>query len=384
MAFWRTPGIPDITSSGSSPDGLRYITVNITVALLEVVATPSRNGSCYRCGLLLNPQPIFSEEACLLVIGPPSAPRVVLFDRTLTSITVEWFEPFTDSAHPVLYYEVSLDGGETRVFPSSGRMTTFTGLTHSTGYTIRVRANNTIGFGPSGNLTTATVSPLAPPKPIDLASRVEFRSGAVRELLASWKAPSLNTSHTNITGYTFSYKLSTSTTFTQTNLPANATSMAIPGVVTVRTYNIRVAALNDVGPSENAELDIVAAYIQKATVTTSPETAVFTCEVAYNDRTDLSCEVSIIGLGDHTGPVQSGSPPTAVITVGSLRAIRYNAVVRVVDNVHNVRVESAALSVQFTVPFGTAPGGSAGMTSMSWIGTLLAASVATGLALMLK
>ena len=32
--------------------------------------------------------------------------------------------------------------------------------------------------------------------------------------------------------------------------------MAIPGVVTVRTYNIRVAALNDVGPSENAELDI--------------------------------------------------------------------------------------------------------------------------------
>ena len=95
--------------------------------------------------------------------GPPSAPRVVLFDRTLTSITVEWFEPFTDSAHPVLYYEVSLDGGETRVFPSSGRMTTFTGLTHSTGYTIRVRANNTIGFGPSGNLTTATVSPLGEP-----------------------------------------------------------------------------------------------------------------------------------------------------------------------------------------------------------------------------
>ena len=96
-------------------------------------------------------------------VGPPAAPTVVLYDRTLTSVTVEWYEPFSDPSAPVLYYEVSIDGGQNRILSSDQRMATFSGLTHNRVYSIAVRANNTVGFGDRGFLNATTVTPLGEP-----------------------------------------------------------------------------------------------------------------------------------------------------------------------------------------------------------------------------
>ena len=101
---------------------------------------------------------------------------------------------------------------------------------------------------------------------------------------------------------------------------------------------------------------LVASYIQNVRIDTSPGRAVFTCEIAYNDRSDLSCQVSIAGLSDYSAPIQDGSPPSATVVVDSLSSGTYNAVVRVIDNVNNVQVESVAIWQQFAVPVGSTPG----------------------------
>ena len=56
-------------SDGSNLEGLRYITINTTTVVLEVTGSAERNGSCYRCGLLLNSGDVFSKPGCLNVIG---------------------------------------------------------------------------------------------------------------------------------------------------------------------------------------------------------------------------------------------------------------------------------------------------------------------------
>ena len=72
IASWQVTdvaGVNTTISYGGSLEGLTYIRINATTVVLEVTGSAEQNGSCFRCGLLLNSGSRFSQPGCLYVIG---------------------------------------------------------------------------------------------------------------------------------------------------------------------------------------------------------------------------------------------------------------------------------------------------------------------------
>jgi len=148
------------------------IPVTITMPIPNGIASDNfRILHFHTCGStydLINPQIIvidgvtytrfaltkFSEFAFveLMSATPPSAPRDLTVTQGDRCITVNWTAPANNGGAAILYYEVSVNGGDwERLSSNSGH--TFPGLTNGLTYTFSVRAVNSADAGTSASMS---------------------------------------------------------------------------------------------------------------------------------------------------------------------------------------------------------------------------------------
>src|SRR3989454_1033688 len=167
-----------------------------------------------------------------------------------SQISLSWTAP-NNGGSAITGYKIerSTDGGttwSTLVANTGSPATTYsdTGLTHTTTYTYRVSAINSIGTGsPSGNASATTLA-VAPSSPTGLAAAAVSSS----QINLSWTAPADN-GGSAITGYKI--ERSTDGCTTSSHLAANtaspATTYSDTGLAHTSTYTYRVSAINSVG-----------------------------------------------------------------------------------------------------------------------------------------
>ncbi len=159
---WRT-----VPGTGSGPFTVTVTGLRAGTSYTVAVRAANRVGNSPRSNLVTTrttapPGPVVT------VPGPPHLSTAV---AAQTSITIGFERPASDGGAAITQYQASVDGGATwRNVPGTGAgpfTAVLTGLTPSTGYTVAVRAVNSIGTGARSNtITTATtaaaVAPTAP------------------------------------------------------------------------------------------------------------------------------------------------------------------------------------------------------------------------------
>src|SRR5207245_4880736 len=121
-----------------------------------------------------------------------------------------------------------------------------TGLTHTTTYTYRVSAINSIGTGSSSSVASATTPIAAPSPPIGLAGTTVSSS----QINLSWTAPTDN-GGSAITGYKVERSTDGGTTWSTlvANTGITETTYSDTGLMHGTAYTYRVSAINSVGMS---------------------------------------------------------------------------------------------------------------------------------------
>src|SRR5207245_808826 len=142
------------------------------------------------------------------------------------------------------------DGGSTwstLVSNSGSTATTYsdTGLAHTTTYTYRVSAINSVGTSSPSSTTSATTFAVAPSPPSALTATAISSS----QVTLSWTAPADN-GGSSITGYKVERSTDGGTTWTKlvANTGITGTTYSDIGLTHGATYTYRVSAINAVGP----------------------------------------------------------------------------------------------------------------------------------------
>src|SRR5207244_2149014 len=120
------------------------------------------------------------------------------------------------------------------------------GLTHTTTYTYRISAVNSIGTGSSSSVASATTPIATPSPPIGLTSSASSSS----QIALSWTAPTDN-GGSAITGYKVERSTDSGTTWSTivANPGIPATTSSDTGLTHTTTYTYRVSAINSIGTS---------------------------------------------------------------------------------------------------------------------------------------
>lgn len=95
----------------------------------------------------------------------PSAPRSLKVSGRDATLVATWAPPASAGGSAVTSYDVTLALGDaTTIGPQTvtGTTATFTGLSNDTGYTVTVKAHNSLGIGPSAWAPGTWVHPVAP------------------------------------------------------------------------------------------------------------------------------------------------------------------------------------------------------------------------------
>jgi len=125
---------------------------------------------------------------------------------------------------------------------------TATGLNFGTTYYFRVRAKNTVGYGPYGTTEEIFIDGIAPTAPPS-CNAISFSPG---EANVSWGVP-LSNNGAPITNYEIDYSLSsTFASGISTLLVGNTTSTTVSSLIQGNTYYFRVRAINIYGASANS------------------------------------------------------------------------------------------------------------------------------------
>ena len=178
--------------------------------------------------------------------SPPEAPVDVTLQEGDGRLVVSWEEP-DDGGSAITGYRVELDLGGTRQdqgeAPPGDRSWEFTGLVNGETYEVRVAALNEVGA--SDFAQESGVPQAEPDPPGDLV--VQGRDG---RLVVSWEEP--DDGGSAITGYRVELDLG-GTRQDQGEAPPGDRSWEFTGLVNGETYEVRVAALNEVGASDFAQ-----------------------------------------------------------------------------------------------------------------------------------
>lgn len=175
-----------------------------------------------------------------------------------SQINLSWSAPTNNGGSTISGYviERSVDGGTSwsTVQSNTGSISTTysdTGLAHSTTYTYRVSAINSMGTSSPSNTASARTFDTAPSPPTGLIATT-----GTLQINLSWNAPSDN-GGTPITGYMI--ERSTDNGNTWSTLVANTgnteTGYSDTNVLPLTTYTYSVSAINDIGagnPSNTA------------------------------------------------------------------------------------------------------------------------------------
>ncbi len=178
---------------------------------------------------------------------------------TPSQFTVAWTAPEDDGGSEITRYDIQRSNHDRDfsfteeppipIDPSSELTYTFTELFPERSYGFQIRAVNAIGEGgwwktrPSTRITTLLAT--APDAPTNLVVD-ETESD---QLTLTWEAP-VETGGSTITGYTVQHKLSTDTDYPSSSTTVTTTSATITGLDPATLYDVRVAAVNEIGTGE--------------------------------------------------------------------------------------------------------------------------------------
>lgn len=174
-----------------------------------------------------------------------------------SQINLSWNTPSNNGGSPITGYKIerSVNGGAFSVLVSNtgSTSTTYsnTGLIHSTTYSYRVSAINTIGTSSQSNISSAITFDVIPSPPTGLAATVVSSS----QIDLDWNVPS-DDGGTPITGYKI--ERSTNGGVTWNVLVSNTgnvtTAYSNTGIAPNTSYTYRVSAINSEGISSPSNL----------------------------------------------------------------------------------------------------------------------------------
>src|SRR5207249_6846313 len=151
---------------------------------------------------LASPPPPPTAPATTLVVPPPPT-GLTAATASSSQINLSWTAPADNGGSAITGYKIerSTDGGSswsTLVANTGSTATTYsdTGLAHTTTYTYRVSAINSVGTSPPSNGASATAPAIAPSPPSALGATAVTSS----QINLSWTAPTDN-GGSAITGY---------------------------------------------------------------------------------------------------------------------------------------------------------------------------------------
>src|SRR5881409_3258636 len=196
--------------------------------------------------------PSSAISATTLAVVPSSPTGLGATAVSSSQINLSWTAPADNGGSAITGYKIerSTDGGSswsTLVANTGITGTTYsdTGLAHTTTYTYRVSAINSVGTSPPSNTASATTSVVSSP-PSGLAAAAVSSS----QINLSWTAPTDN-GGSAITGYKVERSTDGGTTWSTlvANTGSSTTTYSDTGVTHTTTYTYRVSAINSIGTS---------------------------------------------------------------------------------------------------------------------------------------
>jgi len=204
-----------------------------------------------------------SNEISVKGPSPPYPPTGLTANAASPSqINLSWIASANNGGYAITGYmiERSTDNGSTWStiqLNTDTISTTYsdTGLVHSTTYTYRVSAINSVGTGQASDTSSATTFNTTPTQPTGLTA-----TGKLLQINLSWNAPSDN-GGTSITGYMIERSTDGGNTWNAiVSSTGNAgTTYSDKNVLPLTTYTYRVSAINDIGtgnPSNTSSASI--------------------------------------------------------------------------------------------------------------------------------
>src|SRR5438093_645548 len=224
------------TSTSCSDTGLPHATTfTYRVSAINSIGTSS---------------PSNTASATTLAVAPSSPSGLAATAVSSSQINLTWTAPTDNGGSAITGYKIerSTDGGTTwttLVANTGNTPTTYsdTGLAHTTNYTYRVSAINSIGTSSVSGTVSATTLIATPSPPTGLTATAASSS----QVSLTWTAPTDN-GGSAITGYTIERSTDGST---WTTLVANTTNTAATysdtGLTRATAYSYKVSAINSAG-----------------------------------------------------------------------------------------------------------------------------------------
>ena len=202
---------------------------------------------------------------------PPDAPGRPTVNPGNAQLEVSWIAP-SDNGDSIIDYNVQYRQGagswlnHKLLHISTSTSATITGLTNGLNYTVQVRATNSAG--PSDWSTSATGTPAA--QAPDAPGRLTVNAGD-RQLVVSWTAPSDNGD--SIIDYSVQYRQGAGSWLNHEGLrisTSTGTSTIIDSLTNGQPYQVRVRAVNSVGPGSWSPIRIAEPKAEPPFAPTTP------------------------------------------------------------------------------------------------------------------
>jgi len=247
----------------STITGASSSTITSSAGLVTCSWTASRNGDFWDDVAIEVKASGFTSQST-----SPGSPTGLASTATSPSqINLGWNSPSDNGGSAITGYKIerSTDGGTTwsSVVTNTGNTNTTysdTGLTHSTTYTYRVSAINSVGTSSPSNTASSTTFNTVPSQPTGLKA-----SAQLLQINLSWNAPSDN-GGTPITGYMIERSTNNGSTWSTivSNTGSTGTTYSDKNVLPLTTYTYRVSAINNIGvgnPSNMASASTLSAPV---------------------------------------------------------------------------------------------------------------------------
>jgi hypothetical protein len=243
----NTGGQTIINYQYSINEGASWTSVSPESVSTSITITGLTNGVSYSISV----RPVYEENIGLnsniVVAIPkslPDAPQITSISPGNGQLSINFTAGF-DGGSPLTNYEYSVNGGGSWVARSplsANSPLVVTGLTNGTTYSVRIRAVNAIGSGSQSNQVSATPATVSSAPTITNITGTRIDSTSFTMSIA-FTAPSSN-GGSAITNYQYSIDGGANWT---TRSPSS-TSTPISVAVGNLSYNVRIRAVNSMGP----------------------------------------------------------------------------------------------------------------------------------------
>ena len=222
----------------SKDGGTNYTAFNPAVTASPVVITGLTNGTSYSIKLrAVNSAGVGAESAAVTSTpaATSNAPTALATTPGDGQVSVAFTAPTSNGGSAITDYEYQLDGGDWTTASTTSSPVIITGLTNGTGYSIKLRAVNSLGVGAESAAVTSTPAATSN-APTSLAT-----TPGDGKVSVAFTAPTSN-GGSAITDYEYQLDGGDWTTASTTSSP-----VIITGLTNGTSYSIKLRAVNSLG-----------------------------------------------------------------------------------------------------------------------------------------